>query len=246
MNLIINIISGALLLVLLFYVYKYFEGYWSFKLNKPFKWEDAVKNNLVSSNLKTLERNYYDKIRFYNFWFQIERLKKENIQGDFAELGVHQGESAKIIYEMDPTRKLHLFDTFEGFSEQDLQHENTQGGKYSTKEFSDTNLETVKNEVNAGDQAIFYPGYFPTTAIGLENTKFSFVHLDADLYLPTLEALKFFYPKLSAGGVIIIHDYNHTWDGIKKALDEFMPSIPESLIELTDWKGSVMIIKNSN
>ena len=71
------------------------------------------------------------------------------------------------------------------------------------------------------------------------------MHLDADLYLPTIEGLKFFYPKLSAGGVIIIHDYNHTWDGIKKALDEFMPGIPESLIELPDWKGSVMIIKNS-
>ena len=246
MNLIINIISGTLLLVLLFYVYKYFEGYWSFKLNKPFKWEDAVKKNLVSSNLKTLERNYYDKIRFYNFWFQIERIKKEKIKGDFAELGVHKGESAKIIYEMDTTRKLHLFDTFEGFAAQDLQHENKQDEKYTTKEFSDTNLETVKKEINGSDQVVFYPGYFPKTAIGLEETKFSFVHLDADLYLPTIEALKFFYPKLSAGGVIIIHDYNHTWDGIKKALDEFMPTILESLIELTDWKGSVMIVKNSN
>ena len=140
---------------------------------------------------------------------------------------------------------LHLFDTFEGFNALDLQHENTQGGKYTTKEFSDTSLESVKNEIRGGEQVVFYPGYFPTTAVGLEQTKFSFVHLDADLYLPTIEGLKFFYPKLSAGGVIIIHDYNHTWDGIKKALDEFMPTIPESLIELSDWKGSVILVKNS-
>ena len=56
--------------------------------------------------------------------------------------------------------------------------------------------------------------------------------------------MKFFYERLSPGGVIIIHDYNHTWDGIKRALDEFLPTIPESLIELPDWQGSAMIVKN--
>jgi len=245
MNSILNIISAGLVLVFLFFIYKYLETFWSFKLAKPYKWEDAVKNNLVSENLKVLERNYFDKIRFYNMWLQIERIKKENVTGDFAELGVHKGETAKIIFEMDPSRKLHLFDTFEGFDEIDLQHENKQGGKYTTKEFSDTSLEEVKKHISS-EQAIFYPGYFPKTAIGLEQTTFAFVHLDADLYLPTIEALRFFYPKLVPGGVIIVHDYNHTWDGIKKALDEFMPTIAENLIELSDWKGSVMLVKNKN
>ncbi len=246
MNLVFNIISGVLVLMLLFFAFRYLETFWSFKLDKPFRWEDGVKNKLVSEKLKLLERNYFDKIRFYSFWFQIERLKKENIKGDFAELGVHKGETAKIIYEMDPARKLHLFDTFAGFDAQDLQHEKIKGGKFTTKEFSDTDLETVRKEIDGGNQVVFYPGYFPKTAIGLEDTRFSFVHLDADLYLPTIEGLKFFYPKLSKGGVIIIHDYNHTWEGIKKALDEFLPTIPESLIELPDWKGSVMLVKNSN
>lgn len=240
----INIISGILLIILVVILYKYIETFWSYKIPKPYKWEEALKNKLISKKLKSLERNYYDKIRFYSIWFQTERLKKENIEGDFAELGVHKGETAKIIYEMDPARKLHLFDTFEGFNEKDLQRENKQGGKYTTKEFSDTDLETVKKYIDGGDRIIFHPGYFPLTSAGLEDTKFSLVHLDADLYLPTLEGLIFFYPRLSPGGVIIVHDYNHTWDGIKKAFDEFMPSIPESLIELPDWKGSAMIIKN--
>ena len=85
----------------------------------------------------------------------------------------------------------------------------------------------------------------PDTTKTLTEKTFALVHIDADLYLPTIEALKFFYPKVSAGGVLIIHDYNHTWEGIKQALDEFLPTIPESLIEIIDWQGSVMIIKNS-
>jgi O-methyltransferase len=246
MNSFVDIASIVLVVVLLFVVYKYLETFWSFKLYKPYKWEIAVKEKLISKELKSLERNYYDKIRFYSIWFQIERLKKENIKGDFAELGVHKGETAKLIYEMDKSRKLHLFDTFEGFHAKDLVHENKQGGNYTTNNFSDTDLKTVEKYIDGGSQAIFYPGYFPSTATGLENTKFAFVHLDADLYLPTIEGLKFFYPKLSPGGVIIIHDYNHIWEGATKAVNEFITTIPESLIELPDWKGSAMIVKNSN
>lgn len=244
MNFSIDIISGILLLILILIVYKYLETFWSYKIPKPYKWEEAVKNKMVSKKLISLERNYHDKIRFYSIWFQIERILKENIVGDLAELGVHKGETAKLIYEMATNRKLHLFDTFEGFNEKDLKYENKPGGKYTTNEFSDTDQETVRKYIDGGDRIVFYPGYFPATSAGLEHLKFSFIHLDADLYLPTLEGLKFFYARLSPGGVIIVHDYNHTWDGIKKAFDEFMPTIPETLIELPDWKGSVMIVKN--
>lgn len=239
-----SILSFVLLFVFVFIVFKYLETFWSYKVYKPYKWEDAAKNNYVSNALKTLERGYYDKIRFYNFWLQIERIKREHIEGDFAELGVHKGETAKIIYEMSSSQMLHLFDTFEGFSEKDLVHENKKGGLYSTDTFADTNLESVKKYIAGDNRVCFYAGYFPGTAKGVDNTTFAFVHLDADLYLPTIEALKFFYPRLSSGGVIIIHDYNHIWDGVKKALDEFMPTIPESLVEIPDWKGSSMIIKN--
>jgi O-methyltransferase len=244
MNLIINIISIILLLALLIMAYRYAETYWSFKLDKPYQWEEVVKNKLVSDKLKKLERDYYDKIRFYNFWFQIERLKREHVEGDFAELGVYQGETAQLIHAMDTTRKLHLLDTFEGFNTEDLQYENKTDTKYSTVNFSDTNLESVKKYVDGNDNVFYYAGYFPETAAPLNDTTFSLVHLDADLYLPTIEGLKFFYKRLSPGGVIIIHDYNHNWDGIKKAIHEFARNIPESIIEIADWKGSAMIIKN--
>ncbi len=239
-----NIITQILIFFLLFIGLKYLETFWYYPTPKPYVWLNAVKNKKVSKNLKSIESRYYDKIRFYIIWFQIERLRKENIEGDFAELGVHKGETAKLIYEMDTSRNLHLFDTFEGFNEIDLQYENNKGGKYTCNEFSDTNLQSVKKYINPGINVFFYPGYFPDTAAGLKNIKFSFVNLDADLYKPTLHGLKFFYERLSPGGVIIIHDYNHTWDGIKRALDEFLPTIPESLIELPDWQGSAMIVKN--
>ena len=239
-----QLISILLVLVFLFLGFKVLELKWSYKISKPHKWEKAIKQGGISYNLKKLERTYRDKVRFYTFWLQIERLKNEKILGAFAELGVFQGETANIIHEMDTTRMLHLFDTFEGFDKQDLLLENSTEDKFSTSNFSNTSLEEVKKYIDGNENVHFHPGYFPESAKNLNKTNYAFVHLDADLYKPTLAALNYFYPKLSVGGVIIIHDYNHTWDGLRKAIDEFVQSIPETIVEVADWQGSVMIVKN--
>ena len=240
-----QMISTVLIVVLLFLVFKIFESSWSYKISKPNRWENSVLTGDVSKELKKIERKYRDKVRFYNFWFQIERLKRLKIEGSFVELGVWQGETAKMIHEMDKTRNLHLFDTFEGFDQKDLEKETHKDERYTTDNFSDTKLEEVKAIFSESSNVFFYKGYFPETALDLKEDEFALVHLDADLYKPTIDALKYFYPKLSPGGIIIIHDYNHSWDGIRLALDEFLKTIPESLIEITDWQGSAMIVKNS-
>ncbi|MDF2437201.1 MAG: hypothetical protein K0Q95_1577 [Bacteroidota bacterium] len=234
-----------LIVIFLFIVFKYAETFWSYKISKPFLWEQSVKKGLISKELISLERQTRDKVRFYFFWFQIERLKKNNIPGSFAELGVYKGITANMFYEMDRSRKLHLFDTFEGFDERDLFKEEQKESKFNPKNFSDTSVEAVREYINGGENIIFHKGYFPESTKGLENETFSFVNIDADLYLPTIESLKFFYPRLSPGGVIIIHDYNHNWDGARKAIDEFSLTIPEGIVEIPDWQGSAMIIKSN-
>ncbi len=240
-----QLISILLVLVLLFLGFKVLESKWSYKISKPHKWEAAIDHGKISDMLKKLERTYRDKVRFYTFWLQIERIKSEKIPGAFAELGVYKGTTAKIIHQMDTSRTLHLFDTFEGFSKQDLVLENSTEDKFSTSNFSDTNLTMVRKYINGNKKVNFHPGYFPDSTKNVKETNFAFVHLDADLYKPTLAALNYFYPKLSVGGIIIIHDYNHTWDGLRKAIDEFVQSIPETIVEVADWQGSVMIVKNS-
>jgi O-methyltransferase len=242
LTLVINII---LIVLFLFIVFKYAETFWSYKISKPYCWEQAVKSGQISKEIRSLEFQARDKVRFYFLWFQVERLKKNNVKGSFAELGVYKGITANMLYEMDKSRTLHLFDTFEGFDKSDLQHEQVTGGKYAAGEFADTSMEAVKSYINGGDSVVFHKGHFPGTTLGLEKETFAFVSIDADLYLPTLEGLKFFYPRLSPGGMIIVHDYNHSWDGVRKAIDEFAQTIPEGVVEIPDWQGSAMIVKNS-
>jgi O-methyltransferase len=244
----ISIFSAAqliLVIALLFIGFKYVETFWSYRISKPFAWETAVNQKLISKELLKTERSFRDKVRFYNLWFQIEQLKKNEVKGAFAELGVYEGDTAKAIHQMDNQRVFYLFDTFEGFVKKDLVHEQQKGDRFSTDMFSETSIDKVEKHINGNQNIRLKPGFFPDTTIGLENELFALVHIDADLYAPTVEALKFFYPRLNKGGVIIVHDYNHNWDGIPKAINEFMATIPESLIELPDWQGSAMIIKNA-
>ncbi len=91
------ILVAVILLYLLYYVYTLLFD----KNYQPRAWKVAIKNRNVSLELKKAEHKYPDKVRFFNFWFQIERLKKDKVQGDFAELGVYKGDSAELIYLME-------------------------------------------------------------------------------------------------------------------------------------------------
>ena len=239
-----EILNFILCLFLILTGYKYFETFWSYKINKPYAWEQSVALKTIPSELIRLERTFRDRVRFYNFWFQIEHIKKMEIEGVFAELGVYKGITAKVIHFMDTNRRFYLFDTFDGFDPRDLKNEFQNESKFDPSNFSDTDITQVRDYISGNDNIIFREGYFPDTVRDLGKERFALVHLDADLYTPTLEALKFFYPRMSPGGVIIIHDYNHTWDGITKAVNLFVKNIPESLIEVMDWQGSVMIVRN--
>ena len=188
-----------------------------------------------------MERTYRDKVRFYTFWLQIERLKNDHIEGSFAELGVYKGETARIIHLMDPSRRFLLFDTFSGFAKQDL---DATGEEVNDVDFSDTDIEQVRQFISGNENVIFHAGYFPETARNAGDEKFAFVHLDADLYAPTLAGLQHFYPRLQPGGVIMVHDYNHNWEGVTKAVNEFAATLAESVVPIADWQGSVMIVKN--
>ena len=62
----------------------------------------------------------------------------------------------------------------------------------------------------------------PETAEGIDD-RFAFVNLDMDLYEPTIEGLRFFYPRMSEGGVILIHDYfSEAYPNIEQSVDDFV------------------------
>ena len=232
------VLLGIILFYLIYYVYTILFD----KNYQPKAYQAAVKNGSVSQVLKKAEKRYPDKVRFFNFWFQVERLKKDEVKGAFAELGVYKGDSAFLLHQMDNARTFHLFDTFEGFQSKDLTSETGKAATYTASNFADTSIQNVKKRLS-GSKFIFHQGYFPETTKGLESERYALVSMDADLYNPTKAGLEYFYPRLSPGGVIIVHDYNPDWPGIMKAVDDFAATIPEPIVPVADVDSSVMIFK---
>ncbi len=183
-------------------------------------------------------RQYHDEVRYSTLALAIQRILNDSIPGSFAEVGVYQGVTSHFVHSQAPDRDLYLFDTFEGFPKQDLEVRRDD-------RFQDTSLETVAAFLGPSPSIKFRKGYFPDTAAGLENEKFSLLILDVDLYQTSLEVLNFFYPRMTRGGYIFLHDFNSTESdrAISRALDEFMADKPELIFEIPDFHGTALFRK---
>ncbi|KAB1438647.1 TylF/MycF/NovP-related O-methyltransferase [Candidatus Galacturonibacter soehngenii] len=158
-----------------------------------------------------------------------ELVMKNEIKGCVAEAGVYRGEFAKWINYYFYDRKCYLFDTFEGFDNQDIKFEEGAAKVAKAEHLKDTSVELVLGKMRFKEQCIVKKGYFPESALEV-NEMFTFVNLDLDLYKPTLEGLRFFYPKLVDNGIIVIHDYfNPEWPNVKKAVEYYEKEIGQSL-----------------
>lgn len=188
----------------------------------------------------------YDLVRRDMIILLLRTIIENKIKGEIAELGVYKGETAKLIHHYCPEITLNLFDTFEGFAEKDVSKENDQiRNSESVNNFKDTSVDSILRFIDPQNSNVrVYQGYFPETVNKkLEQTIFSFVHLDADLFEPTKNGLEFFYPRVSSGGIILIHDYN-AWPGCRKAVDEFFCFKKEFPVPMPDKSGSTIIIKH--
>ena len=180
-----------------------------------------------------------DYVREKTLYLLSKEIKSKKIKGNIAELGVFKGEfSSKLNrYLCDKERKIYLFDTFGGFDDRD-----TIINEYIGSSFKNTSIQEVINKMVYPNNCIIKQGYFPET-FDIDDT-FCFVSLDADLYEPILAGLEKFYPKLSKGGYIMVHDYyNEIYPGTKQAVDEFCSKNNINFVPICDFNGSVVITK---
>jgi hypothetical protein len=155
--------------------------------------------------------------------------------GDFAEVGVYKGASAKLISEAKGDKPLRLFDTFEGLppssaKDRAVHREN----QYACS------MASVQQYLQGYGNLSFHKGIFPDSARGVPEGRYSFCHFDVDWYEGTLGCLEYFYPRMVSGGVMLSHDYG-LLAGVEAAFTEFFADKPEGVIELPTTQ--CMVIK---
>ena len=188
-------------------------------------------------NGKDLENDY---VRVRTLEALCRRLG--GVAGAAAELGVYRGGFARCLSALLPERTLYLFDSFEGFDAKESAGEPAG----FTEAHRNTSAERVLSLLPHPEKAVLRPGLFPATAAGLEDERFALVSLDADLEESTLAGLRFFWPRLSPGGYLLLHDWaSPRLPGVARALERYeaelgrhLPSVP-----LADVNGTLVIAK---
>ncbi len=192
---------------------------------------------------RNINRNYLDYIRLSTLELAANEVIRKDIPGAVAEVGVYKGKFARFINLYFADRNLYLFDTFEGFDPKDISTDLNKGFSTGKQDFSETSVENVLSIMPYREKCIIKKGYFPETANGLEET-FSFVSLDTDLFDPIYNGLVYFYPRLSKGGYIFIHDFNNDlYKGARSAVEKYCSENGINYLPLPDTCGTAVIVK---
>jgi O-methyltransferase len=191
----------------------------------------ADYRRLSPSNLRSADRK-----------FMLRSLLAliDHVPGDTAECGVYEGACSYVIcrYFSGSNRLHHAFDSFEGLSQPNL----ADGDYWRTGDLS-VGEALARGNLAPFPNVRFYKGWIPETFSEVPaNTSFALVHIDVDLYQPTLDSLRFFYPKLNRGALVICDDYGFTTcPGATAACDEFLADKGEKLVHVPT--GQAFLVK---
>jgi O-methyltransferase len=184
---------------------------------------------LGSGNWKNFERRW-------NLG-QVLRLVA-SVPGNLAECGVFEGASARQLcrFATEHGRRVDLFDSFQGLSAP-RQNDGTfwTAGGLSAPE------EKVRNNLREFDCFETFPGWIPEAFPKVADRRYAFAHIDVDLEQPTFDSIAFFYPRMPAGGVILLDDHGYeSCPGARKAALDFMADKPEPVLDLSTGQGLIV------
>ena len=220
-----------------FHVLRWIGSYlvpkYRFKWPQMAWWDDPMFNEYL------VKFNEIEGMNTDRRWmlYQLARLVK-NIEGDSAECGVFDGVGSYILCKIiqadgGHSRAHHIFDSFEGLStpaEID--------GKHWKEGDLCCSLITVTENLSEFKNVHIHKGWIPQRFSDVEHNRFCFVHIDVDLYQPTLDSIKFFYPRMNEGGLILCDDYGFTsCPGATKAINDFLQNKKEKMISLSGGGG---------
>lgn len=211
---------------------------------------DKINASLLNQKNKF---NKDDYPRFRTFELVADEINKNQIEGAVAELGVFTGNFAQYISYKFSERELYLFDTFASFDEEEFNEEKQRkefekniNAKEFFEDFKNTDLELVMNKMANREKTIIRQGFFPNTTKGMpEDITFAFVSIDVDLEESIYCGLEYFFPRMSEGGYIFVHDYNNiVLTGVKRAVERYQNKYGKmKLVPLSDVGGTLVIIK---
>lgn len=214
-----------------------------------FNTQDGDVNEIIKIYSEITQKSFPNvniiNTKHINTIFASKYILENKILGDFVECGVFRGFNIALMIctikhfgdKNDLNRKIFLYDTFSGmtnpskydykkggldYSENIKKQKKFQKDTYNSRCYYP--IEGVKNYLSQFeyDNLIYVKGDVMKTIPNDLHTKrkIALLRLDTDFYESTKHEIENLYDLVNDRGVVISDDYN-TWEGAKKACDEF-------------------------
>jgi O-methyltransferase len=173
----------------------------------------------------------------------VEHVAHHRIPGALVECGVYTGGNIELMIRalrhLDVTdRHIYAYDTFAGMPRPEAIDDRGQGETLKTtweahrtdadgdagSKWMRASLDSVRRRISRlrypDDRLHFVQGLVEQTIPAVIPDQIAILRLDTDFYSSTKHELEHLYPRLSAGGVLIIDDYG-AMPGCRIATDEY-------------------------
>lgn len=185
--------------------------------------------------------------RLDNLQYCIEDTLATGVPGDLIETGVWRGGATILMRAVLKTygvedRRVWVADSFEGLPPPDPdQYKQDKGSRLHTREELAVSLEQVKANFERygllDEQVCFLKGWFRDTLPEAPIERLAVVRLDGDMYESTMDGLVNLYPRLSAGGYLIVDDYGAV-GACRQAVHDYREAHAiHDEIRSIDWTG---------
>ena len=169
-----------------------------------------------------------------------------DVPGDVVECGLGQGLTFAMLAYLAgsegrvPLRTLRGFDSFQGFpepTEQDQSSRNPKRGEWSI----DGSVVRMRLQESGIFKAFpelpirITPGFFEDTLPKEGGYGIAFLHLDVDIYPSYRDCLRYLFPMVAPGGVVLFDEYK--WYSVKKSEEEIWPGATKAIDEYLDPRG---------
>ena len=183
--------------------------------------EEKKEKNKINHVLKTLEELKWRHYIVYISALLAKKSSKKNI--NFVECGVCDG--LTIYYALNALKnkknfKIFLYDSWKEMKKKYL----NKNELHHLGDYNYLNLNNTQNNLKKFNKNLIYNvGYIPEIFKKHRYpNNLSWLHIDLNVYKPTIDVLNFFYKKLLVGGIILLDDYNHlSYEPTKINKDKF-------------------------
>ena len=150
----------------------------------------------------------------------------QHLPGDFVECGVNTGILSLAVcdyIDFNRTGKsFYLFDTFAGIPEGQMSSAERDARRSDNRRFYEDCYEIAVANFTPFPRARLIRGVVPDSLAAVEIGRVCYLSLDMNIVKPEIEALEFFWDRLSPGAPVLLDDYGHRgYELQQQAMDEF-------------------------